>query len=179
MVNVNGKNMLTIEEAAEKLGWSKTRLYTKMHEIDGFPLVNIAGRYLVGRLDLKRWMDENADTVSEFAVRYRKTPTSSKTDTNDTPKSETATRGYAIPEPELYLKMSINGDLLSAALIVNGKELEHSTSFVRDDIEDAELKIAQAVSYVAHSIFKRVQADAVYRGAEPMKYQKFNGRKEA
>ena len=178
MVNVNGKNMLTIEEAAEKLGWSKTRLYTKMHEIDGFPLVNIAGRYLVGRLDLKRWMDENADTVSEFAVKYRKIPAPPKTDTNAT-KSVTATSGYVIPEPELYLKMSINGDLLSAALIVNGKELEHSTSFVRDDIEDAELKIAQAVSYVAHSIFKRVQADAVYRGAEPMKYQKFNGRKEA
>lgn len=179
MVNVNGKNMLTIEEAAEKLGWSKTRLYTKMHEIDGFPLVNIAGRYLVGRLDLKRWMDENADTVSEFAVRYRKPSAPAKAEANATVKSSTVSSGYVIPEPELYLKCSISGDLLSAALIVNGKELEHSTSFMRDDIADDDLRVAQAVSYVAHSIFKRVQADAVYRGAEPMKYQKFNGRKEA
>lgn len=64
-----------------------------------------------------------------------------------------------------------DGSFMMGTLYLDGKEILKGFSVIRSDIDDPTLRYAQAVSYLAHVIFKEIQRKVAVENGEPMAYQ--------
>lgn len=146
--------MMTVEEAAADLGISRTKCYLMIREYPSFPHIKVGRRIMIPRDELRSWlMGEYTQMTTEKAEQ-------------------------AIPEEEecpICLKLSMNGNRLMASLWYNGERVDHGAAAIRQDITDENLRIAQAVSYATHVIFKRTQDTAAANG-QPFVYRRHMGR---
>lgn len=88
-------------------------------------------------------------------------------------------QGAAEKSSPYCMKIRVDGDRVYVSLWERDREIEHGSAFFRNDIDDPDTRLAQAVSYAAHTIFKRTQESAVYRGAKPFRYQRFTEKEGA
>ena len=142
--------MMTVEEAAADLGISRTKCYLMIREYPTFPHIKVGRRIMIPRDELRAWLLEGNTQKPE-----QKEP----------------------EEPECPVSMTfrMNGGRMTAALWYNGEKIDHGAASIRYDIEDENLRIAQAVSYLSHVIFKRAQDTAEANG-KPFTYRRHMGR---